>query len=119
MLEIGGGERGGVYNTCAISQGVFDFAVDIIGFAKVKGGERMDGESTFAVVESFPLIRDTHMKGVGVDCCFNCLNMGKIDREKVEVVVGGTCLSQFGYQGIGGTVAFVGVCKSEGSRWGA
>jgi hypothetical protein len=117
-VEIGGGERGDVYKTRAISQGVFDFVVDSIGFAEVKGVERTDGESTFTVVEIFPLTRDTHKVGTGVVCCFSCLNMGIIDREKVEVVVGVVFLSKFGYQDIRGAVVFVGVWKNEGSRCG-
>ncbi len=91
--------------------------MDSIGFAEVKGGERTDGESTFVVVEKFPLIRDAHEVRDGVACCFSCLNMGIIDREKVEVVVGAVFLCQFGYQALGGAVAFVGVCKNEGNRW--
>jgi hypothetical protein len=44
VMEIGGGERGDVYNTRVIRKGVFDFSVDIIGFTEVKGDEKTDGK---------------------------------------------------------------------------
>jgi hypothetical protein len=43
-----------------VKERVFDFEVNNIGFPEVEGGKGVDGEGTFAVIESFPLIRDTH-----------------------------------------------------------
>ena len=65
-MEMGGRKRSGVCNACVISLRMFNFALDKVGFAGEKGGEGVDGEGTFTVVEGFPLIRDDHELGVGV-----------------------------------------------------
>ena len=79
-----------------VKERVFDFEVNNIGFPEVEGGKGVDGEGTFAVIESFPLIRDTHDLRTVVPYCFNCLDMRIINREEVEVVISATFVGKFG-----------------------
>jgi hypothetical protein len=79
-----------------VKERVFDFEVNSIGFPEVEGGKGVDREGTFTVIESLPLIRDTHDLWTVVPYCFNCLDMRIINREEVEVVISAFFLGQFG-----------------------
>ena len=101
---------------CAIYEGVFDFTLNCLLNALIEGREGAGGESTGGLGGRLPDVGDGWETWVGVGCCICSLNVGVLDEQEIEVVIGAAFFNKFVDKGVGGAIVSLGV--GQGKLWG-